>query len=95
MVELTPEAYSQLQTVIQSLLAKTQDLERQLASATPSPPLATPPRPAEPDAAPPEFFTGNATQLRYFLTQCQQVFRLQPSKFPNGVVKVMYAMTHL
>ena len=95
MVEITPEAYSQLQTVIQSLLVKTQDLERQLAATTPSPPLVTPPRPAEPDANPPQFFTGNASELRSFLTQCQQVFRLQPSKFPNGVVKVMYAATYL
>ena len=95
MVEFTPEAYSQLETVIQSLLSKTQDLEHQLTAVTPSPPLATFSRPAEPDAAPPEFFTGNTTQLRYFLTQCQQVFYLQPSKFPNGIVKVMYATTHL
>ena len=76
MVEITPVIYSQLQTVIQSLLVKTQDLERQLAATTPSPPLVTPPRPAKPDANPLQFFTGNASKLRSFLTHCQQVFHL-------------------
>jgi len=95
MVEITQEAYAQLQAVIQSLLVKTQDLERQLAAATPPARLPIHQRPSEPDAAPPEFFTGNASELRKFLTQCQQVFRLQPSKFPTGIVKVMYAATYL
>src|SRR5271156_1557362 len=95
MVEITQEAYAQLQAVIQSLLVKTQDLECQLAAATPPARLPIHQRPSEPDAAPPEFFTGNASELRKFLTQCQQVFRLQPSKFPNGYVKVIYATTYL
>src|ERR1700690_997966 len=54
-----------------------------------------PSHPSEPKAAPPDFFTGKASELHLFLTQCQQLFRLQPSKFTTDETKVIYMTTYL
>ena len=102
-VILSRADYVQLQEVISSLLTKQQQLEMKINTTLAPTPTSTsgptqqpvPGCPAEPKAAPPDFFTGKASELRLFLTQCQQVFRLQPSKFTTEETKVTYMTTYL
>ena len=103
-VTLSRADYVHLQAVISSLLEKQQHLEAKINTATLAPistPMSvptqyhTPSRPSEPKAAPPDFFTGKASELHLFLTQCQQVFHLQPSKFATEETKVIYMTTYL
>ena len=103
-VTLSRADYVHLQEVISSLLAKQQELEAKINNATlasvPTPGL-TPTQyhthecPSEPKAAPPDFFTGKSSELCLFLTQCQQVFCLQPSKFTTDEMKVIYMTIYL
>jgi hypothetical protein len=50
----------------------------------------------EPKACDPEPFNGKEpSKLRQFITQCDLVFRLNPSRFPDEDVKVAYMTTYL
>jgi Domain of unknown function (DUF4939) len=53
------------------------------------------PHPREPRVVDPEMFTGRVTELEMFLIQCDIVFRLNVSRFPNDEAKVLYTIRRL
>ena len=59
-------------------------------------PTATPqPHPREPKIKDPETFSGQRDTLTAFLTECELIFELQPSRFPDDRTKVGYLISLL
>ena len=67
----------------------------QTAAQTATAQAATAPRPREPDVKDPDVFEGNREKLQGFLTECDMVFRLQPSRFGLDSTRVDYMISFL
>lgn len=60
-----------------------------------SPSVAVPTRAPEPKVKDPETFSGLRSGLNAFVTECELVFELQPSRFPDDRTKVSYMISLL
>jgi hypothetical protein len=71
---------------------------RRAATPVPTPiPVQSPPAPSganEPRVAPPAHFTGDPKCYRTFINQLELLFLLNPSRYPNGAMKVGTAASY-
>ena len=75
------------------------DLSRLPPIVQPSQPVVLPVAPVaanqEPKLSLPQPFDGNPVRSHGFLTQCEFVFKLQPSRFSSDQAKIGYIVTSL
>jgi hypothetical protein len=79
--------FAMMNLLTQSITANQQGLQ---PSANQAPPV-----PREPKVKDPETFHGQRNTLDTFLTECDLVFELQPSRFHDDRTKVSYMISFL